>query len=197
MRSHPLQIVLRMVTIPRRMKRQSHQWTLRVALMVTVLACAGESIDDPAPLIIADTPLDGMVAEQPWTFVGGTSDPLLTTLGKETLILCSQALSEPCAPCEGEHQVRIVVTPEADTYSVEQGTLSVRFVSQLVEGSVMTSTQVTASAGELIVSEVTDNILRGGIAARYAQEVGYDVTGQFEITRCPELVVPEEADESP
>jgi hypothetical protein len=165
--------------------------------MVTLLACAGETGDDPAPIIIEDTPLSGLVAEQPWAFVGGTSDPLLTTLGKETIILCGQALSDPCAPCEGEHQVRIVVTPETDSYSVEEATLNVRFVSQLVEGSVMTSSQVSASAGKLYFSEVTETILRGGIAARYGHEVGYDVTGQFEITRCAELVVPEEETEAP
>jgi hypothetical protein len=186
-----------MVTLSKTMNRRLLQKALGCSLLLGALACGGETIDDPAPLIIGSHPLAGFVANQPWTFVGGTSDPVLTTLGKETLILCSQALADPCAPCEGQHQVRIVVTPEADSYSVKEASLSVRFVSLLVEGSVMTSSQVTASAGKLFFSEVTDTVLRGGIAARYAQETGYDVAGLFEITRCPELVVPEEADESP
>lgn len=39
-------------------------------------------------------------------------------------------------------------------------------------------------------------MLCGGIVVRYVQESGYDVLGQFEITRCLELVVSEEETEA-
>lgn len=104
-----------------------------------LLACSGEVIDDLVFMIIDDEAAAGYVANQLWTFVAGTSDLVLTTQGKETLILCSQALADFCALCEVQYQVRVVVTPEANTYSVADDTLSVCFVSQLVEGSVMMS----------------------------------------------------------
>lgn len=132
-------------------------------------------------LEIADTPLAGTIAGQPWTFVDGETDAYLSrdepdffaNLYAESISSCS------FASAAGNHLiVAVPKTPGEYPFTTQ---LNMTFVVDDGAGGVDNLVSLT---GKVRVDEVTATLVKGGLVGRYKSD--NEVSGTFEITICPD-----------
>lgn len=125
---------------------------------------------------IAATPLAGTVGGQPWTFVAGHTSAFLSD-GEPDFF--AELYAEAFAPCAfstppGNHL--IVAVPKSPGDYDFSTSLNMTFV-------VGDSENLVTFDGRIVVDEVTDTLVRGGLAGDFDGD--NDVSGQFELTICP------------
>jgi hypothetical protein len=148
------------------------------ALAVALTACAGD--DDGGGgggVEILDTPLAGMVAGQPWTFVAGDTDAYLsegepdyfTSLYAETFTACS------FSPASSNHLiVQLPRVPGEYPFSINGGNMTF---------AIAPSDNLVTFNGKIVIDEVTATTVTGGLYGRY--NTANEVNGRFTATICP------------
>ncbi|HEY4178298.1 MAG TPA: hypothetical protein VGM90_15730 [Kofleriaceae bacterium] len=146
---------------------------LVVMVVATLAACGTDSVSEVSP-----DPLAGMINGQPFTFVGGETNPFLSEgddnffsdLYGETYTACG--FSHPSGP----HLIAsIPMTPGEYTLSLD---LNMTFTYN--DGS--TVQNLIATRGRLVVDEVTSTTVTGGLHGIYNGD--NEVDGQFSLTVC-------------
>jgi hypothetical protein len=130
---------------------------------------------------ISGAPLAGVIAGQAWTlgtaetnaFLSADSGEFWVDLYAQSFAACTGA-----APFDGNHLIASIPKAAGD-YSLSLS-LNATFV---VEGAAQTENLV-AIRGRIIVDEVTDALVRGGVHIEY--DASHRVNGRFEASICPE-----------
>ena len=156
--------------------------SLLIALALSFSGCTDdEDGGGGTDLVIADTPLAGTVAGQPWTFVAGDTDAFLSHDGpdffanfySETFTTCGGfgpdsnglIVSVPMTP--GEYEF---TNQRNMTFSVDDGAGGID--------------NLVTFKGKVRVDEVMATSLKGGLVGRFNGD--NEVSGQFTINVCPE-----------
>lgn len=143
--------------------------------LMALVGCASD--DDAGSQDIEATPLAGEVGGQAWTFAAGHTSAFLSegepdffaTLYPMSFTTCG--FSEP----GGNHLiVAIPKTPGEYQMSLQR---NMTFV-------VGDSQNLIATNGRIVVDEVTETTVKGGLVASYDGE--NQVNGRFEVTICPD-----------
>jgi hypothetical protein len=149
---------------------------LTLLLTGTLAACGGGDDDAPA-YEIAETPLAGTVGGKPWTFVKGDATPMMFGDERELQIDLFPVDFETCGwdtPIASE--ILGTFPAEVGEYELSTG-LNVTFV--------VDHENYWAIDGALVIDEVTDTKIRGGLHAIAKHDPGNEIDGQFEIDICP------------
>jgi hypothetical protein len=146
----------------------------RILLVAMLAACGGGGGDDDGDDIPATT-LAGTVGGEPWTFVAGDTDAFLSEGEDDFFALLYAGPFTPCgfdAP-SGNHLI-VSVPKEPGEYPLSLS-LNMTFV-------VGESDNLVATDGVIVVDEVTDTTIRGGLLASF--DADNEVAGQFDLTIC-------------
>jgi hypothetical protein len=147
-----------------------------LALSLAVTACVTD--DAPDLSSIADQPLTGTIAGQSWTLVDGD---VSTFLADDTAYVAS-LFDVGLGGCDAEWPetggvIQVEFPREVGSYELS----SVRSVSLATIGNLAEG--VAAERGVLVISEIADGRVRGGLRAE--ADDANAVEGRFDLTLCP------------
>ncbi len=161
-----------------------NQWTkwLAVGLVMFGAACGGEE-EDELPEISSQT-LTGTVNGESFTAVSGTAEDVFDD--GEYWISIHGAEPKDGDPCGfqayeiGAPEIIATVPAEAGDYEVGflGDSVGVTFAFQSDDGE---SENYVATSGRLIIEEIADGVVRGGLIASTED---HEADGQFEVTIC-------------
>ena len=142
------------------------------ALVTATLGCT------PAPeeTRIDEGPLSGTFNGKRWRVVSGTSERF-TPDSNKILSTLSEVEQTTCEP-KGFEKLVLAIPFKPGVYALDLA-LTVHFVS--TNGN----DDLAATEGELIVHEVSEETIKGGLYAIYNGNPNYEVSGQFTVDRCP------------
>jgi hypothetical protein len=151
--------------------------TLSTVLAIAMMGLVGCATDDGDVPELSDQMLTGEVGGQTWTFAAGQTDAFLSegeddffaTLYPTTFTTCG--FSEP----GGDHLI-VAIPKQPGEYEMS--------LSRNMTFVVGDSQNLIATQGKIVVDEVTDTTVKGGLVAAY--DGSNEVNGRFEITICPE-----------
>ncbi len=151
--------------------------TLSTVLAIAMMGLVGCATDDADVPDLSDQMLAGEVGGQTWTFAAGQTDAFLSegeddffaTLYPMSFTTCG--FSEP-----GGNHLIVAIPKEPGEYEMS--------LSRNMTFVVGDSQNLIATQGRIVVDEVTDTTVKGGLVATY--DDGNQVNGRFELTICAE-----------
>jgi hypothetical protein len=143
--------------------------------------------DDEPSWTIEDQPLQGSINGQPWTYSSGQASPGFED--DEFSIDIYTGAPDPCAgfgdPDDAEDRKILASIPDTPgEYDLGWGEDShtITFFYSTEEHPAM---NVIATEGKLVIDEITDQTISGGLAAQYDSD--NKANGRFELTRCANI----------
>lgn len=155
--------------------RRPFQAMVRAAVCGLVTWGVGCSAPPDATLIDPG-PLSGKFNGKAWKAVSGTSERF-TPDSNEILSTLSSEPMEACSP-QGFARLVLEIPFKPGIYHLDLGH-TVHFVTPASKDD------LAATEGEIIVHEVTETTIKGGLYAIYNDNPNYEVSGQFTVDRCP------------
>lgn len=141
---------------------------------ITLVGCAS---DDAGSKDIETTPLAGEVGGETWTFAAGHTNAFLSEGEDDFFATLYSTSFETCGFSEPGGNYLIVAIPKTPG-DYEMGLQ--RNMTFVVGGS----QNLIATNGRIVVDEVTETTVKGGLVASY--DGSNQVNGRFEITICPD-----------
>ena len=133
-------------------------------------------VPQPEATLVDPGPLGGQFNGKPWKAASGVS-ARFTPDSNKVLSTLSNVQMQACHP-EGFEQLTVEIPFKPGVYDLDLAT-TVHFVTPASKDD------LEATEGEIIVHEVTETTIKGGLYAIYNGNPNYEVSGQFTIDRCP------------
>jgi hypothetical protein len=142
---------------------------LVTALSLSACSASGSETIDP-------TPLAGIVDGQSWTFQAGATDAFLSEGEDDFFAVLHASSFTPCGFSEPDGPHLIVSIPKTPGEYEMSLSLNMTFV--------VDNDNLVAFDGRIVVDEVTETSVSGGLVASYDGD--NEVNGRFNVTICPE-----------